>query len=200
MIEDNNHESGLLPSVTIELRGPGSAPTLGNNGGCQHRSRSAREFASSNRSNLRTANLHIKMRQLSMVTNDTQWWLIRATEIALVVYVAFYSARSDVWSYVGLVEDFMYKGHRGNRHLNRHGYVMHPTRENRLPQCSDFQDGIEHSRFHGNSAVSSFVQLRYFFICGCVRSSEGCGVGTTRLDSVLPFGPLRANYRPHDIE
>ena len=50
-----------------------------------------------------------------MVTNDTQWWLLRATEIALVVYVAFYSARSDVWSYVGLVEDFMYKGHWCNR-------------------------------------------------------------------------------------
>ena len=86
--------------------------------------------SSSHRSNLLRANLRIKMRQLSMVTNDTQWWLIRATEIALVVYVAFYSARSDVWSYVGLVEDFMYKGHRGNRRLNRHGYVMHPTREN----------------------------------------------------------------------
>ena len=86
--------------------------------------------SSSNRSNLRTANLHIKMRQLSMVTNDTQWWLLRGTAITLVVYVAFYSARSNVWSYVGLVEDFMYKGHRGNRHLNRHGYVMHPTREN----------------------------------------------------------------------
>ena len=32
--------------------------------------------------------------------------------------------------YVGIVEDFMYKGHWCNRHLNRHGYVMHPTREN----------------------------------------------------------------------
>ena len=67
------------------------------------------------------------------------------------------------------------------------GRCLTRCRCRRRRQCSDFQDGIEHSRFHGNSAVSSFVQLRYFFICGCVRSSEGCGVATTRLDSVLSF-------------
>ena len=70
----------------------------------------------------------------------------------------------------------------------------------RRRQCSDFQDGIEHSRFHGNGAVSSFVQLRYFFICGSVRSSEGYGVATTKLDPWCRSGPLRANYRPHDKE
>ena len=124
--------------MTIELRGPGSVPTLGNNGGCQHnRSRSAREFAwtlkfeslqsTDGKSPQKDATTLIGS---SFLPNDTQWWLIRATEIALVVYVAFYSARSDVWSYVGIVEDFMYKGHWCNRHLNRHGYVMHPTREN----------------------------------------------------------------------
>ena len=72
-----------------------------------------------------------------VLQQNTQWttlelWDVRFSSVdgAKALCEAFYSARSDVWSYVGLVEDFMYKGHRGNRHLNRHGYVMHPTREN----------------------------------------------------------------------
>ena len=87
MIEDNNHEVAFFNPRQLNCEAQDQSQhweTMA----VANIDRGAQESlhgpSSSNRSNLRTANLRKKMRQLSMVTNDTQWWLLRGTAITLV--------------------------------------------------------------------------------------------------------------------